>query len=490
MIPSIFQPDFFSDLPAEDLENRLCNSLGKIKTHEELNEAVRLLPSVDDSKQTAVVRAALAREFYLMAACGECTPDEAPGALLAVRPFRDSPSLSSIVNHSAAAAVFPCDGDSAAGMQVWVTREDAKNTTYFAGGGSRELNGSSYRLAEKLAERALGEPDVKRNLASDWIISGDVDESGAVRAVDIGNKLTMATNRQWMLPLGNREDVEAQYDSIRRRPRLVRRLDAAWAMVSGKGFSDADCPVPDHLDVLFSFVSRNRFTLPLMASRLRPGRILLWHSEDEEHGVQRAKQVCSLLAELVPESEVLPPRQLQDAGDLQSVFKEIRKELEQTVGCGESACFSLTNATWLMRYAALTACSFYPEIPILYQPENADREHPFHWISNELFPPATGGLDLRGVPEDMKHILLERDEGQEAVEDILEKIRNFGKTSTASASEGHEENPERKSARRKHVSAVVDEAADAGSSGAGGDSAEKIDYRPKIVGEHREISRR
>ncbi|MEI7948383.1 MAG: hypothetical protein WCJ02_16895, partial [bacterium] len=81
-------------------------------------------------------------------------------------------------------------------------------------GDAEGCDGKSWQLAAALAMDALCEEDFdyRIRLASEWIVTGELDQSGCIRKVDIGNKVALGTDceRTWLIPQYSQTRFDAE----------------------------------------------------------------------------------------------------------------------------------------------------------------------------------------------------------------------------------------------------------------------------------------
>ena len=76
-----------------------------------------------------------------------------------------------------------------------------------------EFIGNSWKLAFHMARKALQDKQLRKKLALEWIVSGDVDSEEQIKKVQLGNKLDLATERNWLLPRANYRDSSSNWQT-------------------------------------------------------------------------------------------------------------------------------------------------------------------------------------------------------------------------------------------------------------------------------------
>lgn len=236
-----------------------------------------------------------------------------------------------------------------------------------AEGIASQFEGKSWELAVTLATKSLVAENASRNipeLATRWLLSGRVVEN-RVESVGLGNKLSLETNRLWMLPAANRADLPPRLRLTGKVVKLASHVDGGWHHVTGRGTTHSgEAPWPKDVDVFHTFTSKAY--MPTLAAILfsRPRRIILWQSPSTE-SQEAARQLEGALSVLLPEGTRIEHATIssRDVAEAESALEKKLVDHDNT----ETVLFNLTNGNLLMRMAAGSMGQIFPFIQFIYR---------------------------------------------------------------------------------------------------------------------------
>ncbi|MFO7535399.1 MAG: hypothetical protein R6X19_06915 [Kiritimatiellia bacterium] len=157
--------------------------------------------------------------------------------------------------------------------------------------------GRSWQLAARLAAAfsARHLAPQARELAANWIVTGEIAAAGNVHPVKVGNKAQLLhSDRRWLYPAHS-----PGFDSL--PGHAVSRLDEARAHIVNTPIQLPSEPWPSRIRFMHMLVGEN--TLAQEAAALIPDaieRIVLWHSENEERSLQPARKLRASIGAFRP----------------------------------------------------------------------------------------------------------------------------------------------------------------------------------------------
>ena len=260
-----------------------------------------------------------------------------------------------------------------------------------------ENDGHSCRLAETLAEKFLAD-NVHDNIytaAKEWIITGNVDESGNVKKVELGNKLKLTTKKKFMIPNGN---VAGLTDEEKRKEIFsADSLTAAMNLITGKGVKPiVDREFPEEVDELHILVGAA--LSPQIASivLVNAKKIVLWHSETSEVNADEVCDIAEQYRGIVPEKRELSSSSLLEAeASLKRYFNS------HNISSRTRVIFNFTSGNRLMATAVQSIARLYHNVEMIYRDidekdrsreETESRMMIFNVLQYSEFPPLYGRI--------------------------------------------------------------------------------------------------
>jgi len=345
---------------------------------------------------------AVAREILLAHSWGKTIPPEISKLFANGCPFEGGPELSDFSGKRISVACFPTDERMASPVSqppwflLWLTDKVPEATdhssqieewakanlpvescsvflvTKSSTKASPAISQRSWTLAARLAIQALdSSAEIRRRLACDWIVTGDVKKSGAIERVDTGGKVRIKARPKWMFPAINRPDVAGHADRL--NAWFPSTLDAAWALLSNQGVVDVgQANWPQEVEVVHSFTSGA--WQPVMATLLlvAPRRLVLWHSKEDI-----SKKPAEAIRDLLRPgfwTDKPPTVELNqvDSGakqnvELAEVLASLRKPLEADLAGGETVLFNVTQGNRMMAFAAHSLAQQHSNLWLLYR---------------------------------------------------------------------------------------------------------------------------
>lgn len=368
---------------------------------------------------------AIGEEILLLAQMKPCLAKEMQKDFLDLEPFGNGPKLKELIALPAAVAVIPVDTDGKRGkggwMHLWLVRdtdsplrddhrrrlegverfapvEGCKVYLVTTVNVSLQTKGKSWQLGAALAARAL-KPDGREfthELASRWIVTGEVAGNEQVVPVGLGNKTSIGwkeTGRHWIFPGVNRDAPDghlADPGALFRSEALGRyqfagKVTGAWRHVTRLGTNDMGTisAWPRNASVFHAFVAGALG--PLFASILQsaPKKTILWCSPkmEQEASALRiaAKRLCDLkvlpspldieVRDVASHNVALVERTLADNSSLNEPSFSAGDQLEPVI-------FNVTSGNLLMRLAAANLAQIKPHLHLIYR-DSDDEEATF-----------------------------------------------------------------------------------------------------------------
>ena len=349
------------------------------------------------SSSSAVWRNALAAEALLFPPAyrqnnppftGFVTDDARPGG-------DTMPAYGVMKRFPAAAALFPMSGDNPRIGRVWAVGADPDGDLppalplklegsedvlsvdkqqrfrlYVETGESAScvVTGKSWHLAARMAMDALLEDDLEYRirLASEWLITGEVNRAGRVIGVGIKNKplCGLDSRRRWLVPDASAERFVREAKACDIRDVLYtlvgtfgQALDAVEGCVAKRC---PDEPWPAEVSVMHALVGSDTGSIFSALKQVRVRELHLWPLE--ESGDLEA--LCGNLRKLLPLRGVHIQARLSDCG-WESAGKAVRAHFAAHPPEGE-VLFNLSGGTWLVQ-SAVEAQARHFGFQLIYQ---------------------------------------------------------------------------------------------------------------------------
>ena len=216
-------------------------------------------------------------------------------------PFKlgDETKFSDLENETFTAVFFPLRTDTK--YPSWGIVVKSRERRFFFNAATEEWsdswdyekNGPSCRLAEELAERLLKTGTSKQifETAKNWIVTGEViDGNAKVKQVDLGNKLRLITDRKFVLPEENYDDVPIGV--VGKTIKFADTVDAAWNHITEAGTKSLPpAEFPPETDELHVLVGGNIKAQVASIIFSHSKKVFLWHSEDSKVAAEDIKYV-------------------------------------------------------------------------------------------------------------------------------------------------------------------------------------------------------
>lgn len=392
-----------------DLHLHLLDDLGALKPEwlepevfRSMEKNLRFDPDV-----CATWKRAMAEELLLMAAEGHTVNRDMLEMFGGVCPFNDGPVLQECLGKPAAVGVFPTTGKESCGIgHVWVIEGLDYRDPMTAEGGEdfqqglaiatshSSVSGQSWQLAANLAIRALeandAEGKLRRELARNWIATGTVDERQLVGRVELGNKLSLQTERNWLLPRDNYGDISPAVGN--RRIRFAPDVDSARAVVSGEGIRRGEYgnDWPGQVEAIHVLIGGDiKAALASILYSPVEAPVHLWCSGNEQYSVVPAKALKEILCWLRPKTVVKPPHELSSA-DMVSAEQSLRRHFQNQWPPPEtSILFNVTSGNRLMSYAVQSIALQIPNLKLIYRDIDDTEEHRYSMLDYSERPVTT-----------------------------------------------------------------------------------------------------
>jgi hypothetical protein len=325
-----------------------------------------------------------------------------------ISPFGNEILLSDCWDKECACATFPLatkDGNKTPERaRVWAVkglarRESAKQFESIPGDyeiffvALSEWSGNSCLLALNLAIKAIESDnyEYKKSLAADWIITGDVDEYGKVRRVEVENKLTLDTRRTWLVPLDCEREIMKKLPEGK-IANFADDLETGWNHITDTGAKFSGVIAwPEHTDELHILVGGNIKAQVASILLSNSKKIVLWHSDNRNLSIDPASYIKTIVIELkkrlfadLPEP-ILKQISFENLIDIEN---SLRKELKNCVN--KKIIFNITSGNRIMGFGVQSIARQYPNaIDIIYR-ERDSAEHSFIILNYRSFPPYFG----------------------------------------------------------------------------------------------------
>jgi len=223
-------------------------------------------------------------------------------------------------------------------------------------GEAQGCDGTSWQLAASLAMDALREEDSDYSirLASEWIVTGELDAAVHVRAVDIGNKVMLSTDckRTWIIPQESKNlfDCEIQKKcSGEVHYHAVRKIEEAYDLLKENCItreprerwprSAFDGPL-----ILHTLLTREPLTLNAIMGECKPYKLHLWPLKEAKDHAQQCKKDLSAKYPRLPieiHEELL-------SDETEQALKRLRETLGSDAQA-ECLFFDISDGTYLVQ---------------------------------------------------------------------------------------------------------------------------------------------
>ncbi len=323
-------------------------------------------------------------------------------------PFKlgDETRFSDLENEKFASVFFPLRTDTKYPSWGIVVKSSTGRTFFFnaaneewSGSWNCEKNGPSCRLAEKLVGKLVKEGTSKQILdaAKNWIVTGDADE-GKVKYVDLGNKLRLITDRKFILPEANHDELP-EADRIGKAIKFADTVEAAWNHITNQGTKNIpEASFPPETDELHLLVGGNIKAQVASIIFSNPKKVFLWYSESVKDSKEPAEYIEYAVKRYMKEfnKPVIEKieKNLLSSKSMAEAEKTLKEHFDGVRQNG-SVIFNVTSGNRIMSYAVQTIARAYRNIELVYrdidEPEDAEKYFFTRLIYNE-FPPYSGKI--------------------------------------------------------------------------------------------------
>ena len=258
--------------------------------------------------------------------------------------------------------------------------------------------GPSYKLAEALAGKLLkeGTPRQIFEAAKNWIVTGDVDENGNVRKVELGNKLELSTDRSFIAPDKN---YISERQGLETTVKFADTVEAAWNHITNQGTKNIpEASFPPETDELHVLVGGNIKAQVASIIFSNPKKVFLWYSESVKDSKEPAEYIEYAVKRYMKEFNKPVIEKIEKNLLSSKSMAEAEKTLKEHfdgVRQNRSVIFNVTSGNRIMSYAVQTIARAYRNIELVYrdidEPEDAEKYFFTRLIYNE-FPPYSGKI--------------------------------------------------------------------------------------------------
>mgnify|MGYP001326922145 CR=1 FL=1 len=335
-------------------------------------------------------------EEILLSGCYQSICNEGFLPLQNHLPFGGSyPRMSDLAGLDSAAAVFPLHHHEKPLLgHLWVFRdpqnrltEDHRLSSFFGDRANAlledypgikvfvvmtrqtQFTGSSWQLAFHLALQALDKCELKRKLASHWMVTGAV-KSRRIKRVGIGKKTEIETARNWLFPSANYNSWPQSWDPPK-PARIAETIEEAVDVILDNGTArEGPAQWPDSVETVYSFSSEAE--TPIAAFSILSGakKVMLFCTEDERISVKPAENVRRFL-ESNSSIKVDISEQRISSTDVYLAEKYLLDHLKLRSNAREKIIvFNVTNGNKIMHIALANIANRYPNIIQVYRDRN------------------------------------------------------------------------------------------------------------------------
>jgi hypothetical protein len=284
------------------------------------------------------------------------------------------------------------------------------------------IAGKSWQLAYSLAEKALENKYLKRNLAYKWIVTGTVDDN-KVGHVDIGNKfLLMQSGQKWLIPYENIRDTAGFSLKNNVKIRGVDTVSNAVVHITGQGTKNiGEEELVSGIDELHMLVGANIKAQVASILLTQPEKVVLWHSDNVDFSVKHAEMIEKVIEKIIPEIKDNVKKIMISDKSIQDAEKTLFEYFDKNKNSDGKIIFNVTSGNRLMSYAVQTIARLFPKIDLIYRELGEKEPHKFVLLNYREMPPfsgcVTGKLSLE--ISDMNESFLYDKENYTSADDFL-----------------------------------------------------------------------
>lgn len=226
------------------------------------------------------------------------------------------------------------------------------------------IDGNSWQLAATMAMKALHHPEMRKELACQWVLTGKVSDD-EVLPVSIGVKddLFCSSRRKVLIPMGNKDEAVQNQNN----PKLfhVNRVEQAWQIISKQGVhKPSKVNLPDGDIELHALVGESITPVLSVIFLLNPAECILWHSERTRKEAILIKEVLELFPDFSGQVSI---RSL-DSHDLKTAYEQLPIQERK-----DNRIFAITGGNRLMGIAAQIVAETFNNI-LVYRDVNAPKD--------------------------------------------------------------------------------------------------------------------
>lgn len=293
-----------------------------------------------------------------------------------------------------------------------------------------KINGKSWQLGYKLAEKALIENDqaFKQALATNWIITGTCNHE-EIGKIKLGNKLDLdLKKRKWLMPLDNRDDIAPKYEkklTIRVAATLTDAVSHITGTATKKGTIRYWPKQINELHILVGGSIKAPF-MPLLLTSTQ--KVTLWTSESDTQSKNKAQLLKNIINKQFPNIKVNLGKELS-SWDIQKTEQNLLAAFKAKERL--KIIFNITSGTRLMAMGAQTVARLYPNVELVYRDYVNKENGEFTHLLYSEFPPYSGKIKPRDADKERFvhynwEFLNENDHKApyRNAEDFLEKLNN------------------------------------------------------------------
>jgi len=317
----------------------------------------------------------------------------------------DAP-LKALIKLESAVSVFPTlnEGSSPSIKHLWVF-EDINNLiqrdhlTNLEGG--KEISelypnlrvfilppshfiGKSWKLAFYLAKEALksNNSNLKKKLAKNWIVTGDVNLEKLVLKIKLGNKIELETTRNWLLPRANHGDWPSNWNP-KGTATVVVNIEEAVNRIIGKSVQKEE-PInwPSNISNIYSPTSNAETTVIVAAVLCGLNKITLFQSDNKQFSIEPAANIHKFIKKHSNITPVITINKIP-SNDIYAIeqFFEREMHLDKTTAETDLTILHITTGNKLMLLAASSIAKRYPNVWLVYRDRGLNKESSTDYIA-------------------------------------------------------------------------------------------------------------
>lgn len=433
-----------SSLPEKIFQIEAYDRFGHLKVGA-LAESTISLNNIKESRASS-----LAEEAMLSLSLGETVPENLNSFLSNIRPFgSNTPPFKRLSSFQFASSVFPLKGDRyPLFAHLWVCKDEADvlgpdNLDQLEDSESIHekypdikvfivhprrtdtIKGDSWQLAFHMALHGLDDKTFSRQLAEDWLVTGSVN-SGEICHVELGNKLELATKRNWLLPRANHGEWKENW---RPKGRVLTAVSIEEAIdrISGRGVQrGGKLEWPEGFSRMFSFSSRAETTVAAATIMSDVDELVLLPSTNDCESYIPAVNIRDFLRKHTETNIIIPDYRIpsDDVYKIEKYIEKVMTDLNDG-NPSEKTFFHITTGNKLMSFAAANIARRDPNVYLVYRDKD-NTGHDFTTIFYNGREPSTAVLVRNSIPQRVQWPIFERSgkhENPDWRDDMLELLK-------------------------------------------------------------------